>query len=305
MTYSPYRDRWCSPSYRVQYEHKDIQDQYGQYDKYGQYGPYGQNGEYDQYGYGLEQEDMEQGYQIGGNVKNKYKMKMGRSKRQSNQSSHVCPVHGLYEQGKYGKNYEETRKEIMRFEGMEGGESKFGSEKNIEGRGKGRGRRRGRREENKYEYIEKQINKIQGENKIDNYKFYESKNLSKKTSSVSVQNIINSSESNVNSLKIKNMAGRGNMSLVGVETGMGVGQSQGIQTTQSSEYSKVYIATKVTPVYSEHSNQQQLLNISGTGNHTCNLCGANFSSLGQMTSNSQGIINICPLHGYNLLKKKI
>ena len=251
---------------------------------------------------------MEQAYQMGGNVRNKYKMKMGRRGLQrTSQSSHVCPVHGLYEQGKYGKNsqYEETRKEIRRFEGMEGGESKFGSVRNMEGRGKGRGRRRGRREENKYEYIEKQINKIQGEKKIDNYQFYESKNLSKKTSSVSVQNILNNSESNVNSLKLKNMAGRRNMSIVGAETGIRVGQSQVIQSTQSSEYSKIYIATKVTPVYSEHSNQQQFLNISGTGNHICSVCGANLSSLGPMTSNSQGIINICPLHGCNLLKKNI
>ena len=44
---------------------------------------------------------------------------------------------------------------------------------------------------------------------------------------------------------------------------MGMQSSRGMQQSQGSEYSKIYIATKVTPVYSELVNQQQHLNLSG------------------------------------------
>ena len=164
---------------------------------------------------------------------------------------------------------------------------------------------KGRSEENRYEYIEEQINKVQEgkEKEIDNYKFHESKNISKKTSSVSVQNIVNSS-SNVNTLNTNNMTGS-NISFVrtGLRSGVGIGMSQEMKSTQSNEYSKIYIATKVTPIYTELASQQQLLKLSGTGSHICSICGGNFSGLGQMISITQGSMNICPVHGCSLVQK--
>ena len=276
-----------------QYGQEDLQDQYGQYEQYEPYGEYGEYEEYDdQYGeygpYGQELEDMEQGYQMKENIP--YKYKNLRRRRRMDKGSLACPVHGLNEQGKYGRNslYEENRKEIRRYDGMEEGKNKFGSARNLGGRG--------RRIENRYEYIEK-VNNEQGEREVDNYQFYETKNLSKKTSSVSVQNLINRNESNINSLNLKTLVGRGNMSIDGAGTGFGVGMGGSIQSSQTSEYSKIYLATKVTPVYSELANQQQLLKISGAGSQFCSICGARLSSLGQISSNTQRIINVCPLHG--------
>ena len=310
-----------------QYGQYEPYDQYDQYDQYNQYEQYGQYGEYDQYGkYGQDQEDMEQMYPMGRYPRNKYK-KIGRRYQQKkikysqpinvgrpqrmNLDSHICPVHGLKgKQGKkYGQNteYLETRKEIKRFEGMEGGKGRERQYGKNTVRSMG-----GRREENKYQFINEQINNVQKENEeeLDNYKFYESKNVTtkiEKKTSVNVQNIVNTSESNVNTLNVKNI--RGNTSITGSGVGMGQGMqsmgmqnSRGMQQSQGSEYSKIYIATKVTPVYFELVNQQQHLNLSGR--NICGVCGGNFIGLGQMNSNTQGILYGCPIHGYSMVQEK-
>ena len=310
-----------------QYGQYEPYDQYDQYDQYNQYEQYGQYGEYDQYGkYGQDQEDMEQMYPMGRYPRNKYK-KIGRRYQQKkikysqpinvgrpqrmNLDSHICPVHGLKgKQGKkYGQNteYLETRKEIKRFEGMEGGKGRERQYGKNTVRSMG-----GRREENKYQFINEQINNVQKENEeeLDNYKFYESKNVTtkiEKKTSVNVQNIVNTSESNVNTLNVKNI--RGNTSITGSGVGMGQGMqsmgmqsSRGMQQSQGSEYSKIYIATKVTPVYSELVNQQQHLNLSGR--NVCSVCGGDFIGLGQMNSNTQGILYGCPIHGYSMVQEK-
>ena len=316
-----------------QYGQYEPYDQYDQYDQYNQYEQYGQYGEYDQYGkYGQDQEDMEQMYPMGRYPRNKYK-KIGRRYQQKkikysqpinvgrpqrmNLDSHICPVHGLKgKQGKkYGQNteYLETRKEIKRFEGMEGGKGRERQYGKNTVRSMG-----GRREENKYQFINEQINNVQKENEeeLDNYKFYESKNVTtkiEKKTSVNVQNIVNTSESNVNTLNVKNI--RGNTSITGSGVGMGQGiqsmgmqsslgmqSSRGMQQSQGSEYSKIYIATKVTPVYSELVNQQQHLNLSGR--NVCSVCGGDFIGLGQMNSNTQGILYGCPIHGYSMVQEK-
>ena len=310
-----------------QYGQYEPYDQYDQYDQYNQYEQYGQYGEYDQYGkYGQDQEDMEQMYPMGRYPRNKYK-KIGRRYQQKkikysqpinvgrpqrmNLDSHICPVHGLKgKQGKkYGQNteYLETRKEIKRFEGMEGGKGRERQYGKSTVRSMG-----GRREENKYQFINEQINNVQKENEeeLDNYKFYESKNVTtkiEKKTSVNVQNIVNTSESNVNTLNVKNI--RGNTSITGSGVGMGQGMqsmgmqsSRGMQQSQGSEYSKIYIATKVTPVYSELVNQQQHLNLSGR--NVCSVCGGDFIGLGQMNSNTQGILYGCPIHGYSMVQEK-
>ena len=120
-----------------------IQDQYGQYAQYDQYGQYGQNEEYDEYGqygqYGQDQEDMEEGYLMSDNLQNRYKKQKGKLVQQKkvgysrrinsglqkkmDKRFHICPVHGLYGQGNQGNKYGyiESRKEIRRFKGINGG----------------------------------------------------------------------------------------------------------------------------------------------------------------------------------------
>ena len=134
-------------------------------------------------------------------------------------------------------------------------------------------------------------------------------------------NSLNSQISNekiVNSLNLKNIQGSRNINIVGSRTGSGVGMSQrmktlqsvksigmqkslGMQESQGNEYSKIYIATSVTPVYSEVLNQQQSLNISGR--NICGVCGGKFNTQGQMSSNTKRIVYSCPIHGYSMIKK--
>ena len=233
-----------------------------------------------------------------------------------NKSFHVCPVHGLFGQGKQGNKYGyiETLKEIRKFKGNDGGEG--GIRKISRGYIENMG---GRKKEKKYEYIQEKINNIKEENEkeVDNYKFYESRNLSKKKVNNSL-NIVNSEN---------NMTGSGN--IIGERTRSGIGLSQkmkslqlmqsmhskqgkqsmqsmgmgmqgskGMKESQGSEYSKVYIATMITPVYSNSFNQQRCLNLSGR--RICGVCGGNYRGLGKMTSNSQGVVKSCPIHRFNI-----
>ena len=161
----------------------------------------------------------------------------------------------------------------------------------------------GRTQENKYEYIHEQVNNALGENEEepDNYKFYESKNITRK-----VENI-------TTNLNIRNMAGQDNLMRTGNVIGMsqevqgtqgllgiqGISSSQGIQGLSSSKgyETKVYIATKVTPVYSEIVNQNIQNILSG---HVCNVCG-NPIEQRQINSGQQIVYttsnNTCPIHG--------
>ena len=123
-------------------------------------------------------------------------------------------------------------------------------------------------EQQRYEYMQQQINDTQGsmnvqgqDNLVDNYRFYESKYVTSSSDNTNILNqrnyMINmSNQSNINSIKLNNIMGRGS----------GMSQGEGI------DFSKIYIATKVTPVYSEIIDQQfQNLNCSQT--QTCNICG--------------------------------
>jgi hypothetical protein len=147
------------------------------------------------------------------------------------------------------------------------------------------------------------VNNALGENEEepDNYKFYESKNITRK-----VENI-------TTNLNIRNMAGQDNLMRTGNVIGMsqevqgtqgllgiqGISSSQGIQGLSSSKGydTKVYIATKVTPVYSEIVNQNIQNILSG---HVCNVCG-NPIEQRQINSGQQIVYttsnNTCPIHG--------
>ena len=162
----------------------------------------------------------------------------------------------------------------------------------------------GRTQENKYEYIHEQVNNALGESEEepDNYKFYESKNITRKVENITTTN-----------LNIRNMAGQDNLMRTGNVIGMsqevqgtqgllgiqGISSSQGIQGLSSSKgyETKVYIATKVTPVYSEIVNQNIQNILSG---HVCNVCG-NPIEQRQINSGQQIVYtttnNTCPIHG--------
>ena len=301
-----------------EYMIQDENGQYAQYDEYGEYGPYDQNEEYDEYGkfeiYGQDQGSMDKGYLMSGNLQN-IRTVNSAEQRKTNKRIHFCPIHGLYGHGKKGNKYGyiRSRKEIRRFKG-------FGGEKEgIRKIGRGYGKSmEGKRKESISEYIQGNINNNQGDNEeeVDNYKFYESKNVSKKSANNSVvtQDIVNYK---------KNMTGRRNIigeekkygigmnqkmktlqlmkSNQGIQSiqskGMGMKGSTGMKETQGSDYSKVYIATMITPVYSNYYNQQQYLNLNGRG--ICSVCGGNLSGLNQMTNNIQGVKKSCPIHAYS------
>ena len=103
---------------------------------------------------------------------------------------------------------------------------------------------------------------VQGQdNLVDNYRFYESKYITSSSGNTNILNQRNymsnmNNQSNINTIKFNNIYGRGS----------GMSQREGI------DLSKIYIATKITPVYSEIIDQQfQNLNCSQT--QVCNICG--------------------------------
>lgn len=126
---------------------------------------------------------------------------------------------------------------------------------------------------------------------IENYKFYESKNLSSRvqtnintqninTQQINTQHIVNSEE-NMNCYNSMN-------------------QEQMAQGEEAYDMSKLYIATKVTPVYSEMFDQQ----FQGHS-HVCNVCGNPFDEncdmmqQNQMSSMQEVEYDInCPIHGH-------
>ena len=130
---------------------------------------------------------------------------------------------------------------------------------------------------------------------IDNYKFYESKSVTRKVNTnlkgmnthintnvnINRQNVINTEE-NINA----NMAS--------------MNQEQMAQAEEGYDLSKLYIATKITPVYSEMLDQQYQ-----THTHVCKVCGNAYDD-NQMEMMQQNQANSmqemeydinCPIHG--------
>ena len=167
-------------------------------------------------------------------------------------------------------------------------------------------------QENRYEYNQREINICKGTygDEADNYKFYESKNVTRKIKNVNSLNIQNNMniEKNINILRKDNINN--------TRSGMGIRIAQGTQGIQGAQlyglqsssqvqgaqflgvrassgvreydFPKVYIATKIIPVYSEIVNQHfQNLSLS----HVCNVCG-NPIEQGQIINSQQMNYNI-------------
>ena len=134
------------------------------------------------------------------------------------------------------------------------------------------------------------INASYGTEDIDNYRFYESKNVTKR-----VENINNNINSNIN---MQNIVSREENVNAGYMNAMN--QEQMAQGEEGYEMSKLYIATKVTPVYSEMLDQQYQ-----NSTHVCNVCGNPFDEnqldmmqQNQMSSMQEVEYDInCPIHG--------
>ena len=127
---------------------------------------------------------------------------------------------------------------------------------------------------------------------IENYKFYESKNLSSKAqTNINTQNI---NTQQINTQHIVNSEEKMNYYNA-------MNQEQMAQGEEAYDMSKLYIATKVTPVYSEMFDQQFQ-----THSHVCNVCGNPFDEnydmmqQNQMSSMQEVEYDInCPIHGHH------
>ena len=151
----------------------------------------------------------------------------------------------------------------------------------------------------------KQITEMQGEgNFVDNYKFHESRVFSSKTHNINTninintQNTINTEE-NYNTVNYNNM-NEINMGNMGA-------QEQMIQGEEGYDLSKLYIATKVVPVYSDIVGGQYQCG------HVCHVCGNPFDDnqinmMQENQVNSQQVIaydSNCPIHGQNVIQQQI
>ena len=138
------------------------------------------------------------------------------------------------------------------------------------------------------------INASYGTEDIDNYRFYESKNVTKRVENIN-RNINNNINSNIN---MQNIVSREENVNAGYMNAMN--QEQMAQGEEGYEMSKLYIATKVTPVYSEMLDQQYQ-----NSTHVCNVCGNPFDEnqldmmqQNQMSSMQEVEYDInCPIHG--------
>lgn len=127
---------------------------------------------------------------------------------------------------------------------------------------------------------------------IDNYKFYESKHVTKRIDNANIntnvntytQNLINSEE-NINTMNQEQMT---------------MAQAQA-QSEEGYDLSRLYVATKVTPVYSEMIEPHE---------HVCYVCGNPFDENQMDMMQQQGQMNNmqmqemeydinCPIHGQN------
>ena len=138
------------------------------------------------------------------------------------------------------------------------------------------------------------VNASYGTEDIDNYRFYESKNVTKRVENIN-RNINNNINSNIN---MQNIVSREENVNAGYMNAMN--QEQMAQGEEGYEMSKLYIATKVTPVYSEMLDQQYQ-----NSTHVCNVCGNPFDEnqldmmqQNQMSSMQEVEYDInCPIHG--------
>ena len=138
------------------------------------------------------------------------------------------------------------------------------------------------------------INASYGTEDIDNYRFYESKNVTKRVENIN-RNINNNINSNINMQNIVNREENVNAGYMNA-----MNQEQMAQGEEGYEMSKLYIATKVTPVYSEMLDQQYQ-----NSTHVCNVCGNPFDEnqldmmqQNQMSSMQEVEYDInCPIHG--------
>ena len=123
---------------------------------------------------------------------------------------------------------------------------------------------------------------------IDNYKFFESKSASRRIGNVNT-NINTNINVNRQNVTEENQAYINTMN-----------QDQMAQTEDGYDLSKLYIATRITPVYSEMLNQRFQ-----THTHVCRVCGNPFDE-NQMDMMQQNQTNSmqemeydinCPIHG--------
>ena len=132
-------------------------------------------------------------------------------------------------------------------------------------------------------------------NEIDNYKFHESKELSRKS-----QNLNANVNTNINIKKQTaiNTEENINSNYANINT---MNQEQINQGEEGYDMSKLYIATKVIPVYSEMLDQQFQAHT-----HVCRVCGNPFGDQTDMMQQNQ--VNSmqemeydinCPIHGQN------
>ena len=132
---------------------------------------------------------------------------------------------------------------------------------------------------------------------VDNYKFYESKRVSRKEGSINT-NINNTI--NINRKNIVNTEENINSNAAYINV---MNQEQMAQTEDGYDLSKLYIATKITPVYSEMLDQQFQPHT-----HVCKVCGNPYFDPNQTDMMQQNQINSmqemeydinCPIHGQN------
>ena len=218
---------------------------------------------------------------------------------QQNRDSNFCPIHGYHniydEEIQNNNQFEEDQKEINRYEREEGMEQRYGvrqgglskEQEEFERRQREYLQRQeqiqqnqlldqrfannmGRYEDGRQrnEYMQQQINNTQGsmnvqgqDNTADNYRFYESKYVTSSSDNTNIFNQRNymsnmNNQRNINTIKLNKVIGRGS----------GMSYGEGI------DLSKIYIATKVTPVYSEIIDQQ-FQNLGYSQTQVCNICG--------------------------------
>ena len=140
---------------------------------------------------------------------------------------------------------------------------------------------------------------------IDNYKFYESKCFSSKTQNINTNININTlnrinAEENINTINTDNNMNEMNMR--NTES-----QEQMVQGEEGYDLSKLYIATKIIPVYSDMLGSQYQYS------HVCNVCGnpfeenqINIMQQNQMNSMQEmAYDNNCPIHGQNMMQQQV
>ena len=219
---------------------------------------------------------------------------------------------------KYQRQLEEMYKQEARYahQGMNDGQYPIDRSNKLENHA----------EQDRYGYIQEQINKGQGEygDEADNYKFYESKNVTRKVENIGVQNILRTqnmgnpgSEMGMGIAQgaqgmqgsqlygVQSTSGAQGAQFYGVQSSSGVQGAQllGINSssgTHKCDFSKVYIATRVFPVYSEVVSQyfQNL-------RHVCNICGNPIEQgHGQIFNTQQINYENCPIHSQQMIQQQ-